>query len=100
MEGRHIGVSISGFVMKKLLSECKKSNQYETGGGLWGKYNDARTVAQVIDLSGPPQDSCHGGFLFRRGIAGLQKIVDTLWNASVRKYYLGEWHFHPFWKLS
>ena len=95
MEGRHIGVSISGFVMKKLLSECKKSNQYETGGVLWGKYNDVRTVAQVTELSGPPQDSCHGGFSFKRGIAGLQKIVDTLWNAPVRRYYLGEWHFHP-----
>lgn len=93
---QHIGVSISGAVMKELLSECKKSNRNETGGVLWGKYNDARTVAQVTWLSGPPRDSRHGGFSFKRGIAGLQKIVDALWNAPVRKYYLGEWHFHPF----
>ena len=36
-EDQHIGVSISGVVMKKLLSECKKSNRNETGGVLWGK---------------------------------------------------------------
>lgn len=95
-EDQHIGVSISGVVMKKHLSECKKSNRNETGGVLWGRYNDARTVALVTGLSGPPRDSRRGGFSFKRGIAGLQKIVDALWNAPVRKYYLGEWHFHPF----
>ena len=95
-EDQHIGVSISGVVMKKLLSECKKSNRNETGGVFWGKYNDARTVAQVTEQSGPPRDSRHGGFSFKRGITGLQKIVDMLWNAPVRKYYLGEWHFHTF----
>lgn len=30
-----------------------------------------------------------------RGTAGLQGWLNRLWNGNERRYYLGEWHFHP-----
>ena len=45
-------------------------------------------------MTGPPPDSHRTRALFRRGVDGLQRLLDRLWTRD-RTYYLGEWHFHP-----
>jgi hypothetical protein len=33
---------------------------------------------------------------FVRGVSGLGKWLKQLWSHRRRRFYLGEWHFHPF----
>lgn len=96
LSDRRIGVSISRSALKVVLSECRKAGLHETGGVLWGMYDEAGVVARVTRVSGPPHDSESSFRTFKRGVAGLQKLVEAFWNADSREYYLGEWHFHPF----
>jgi integrative and conjugative element protein (TIGR02256 family) len=92
------GVRIPSKIFNKMLDSCRKSNDIETGGILVGYYNRSHDCAIVIDCSGPPKDSKHGRNYFHRGIQGLQNWIDKLWNRGYRRYYLGEWHYHPFAK--
>lgn len=72
---------------------CDKSNPYETGGILIGSYSDDSLTAHISEVTNSPNDSVKKKVLFKRGINGLQKKLDTLWKDS--QYYLGEWHYHP-----
>lgn len=74
--------------------ECETANGSETGGILVGTYNDAHDCAFVSEVFGPPEDSKGGRFTFFRGVKGLQGILRRIWKEQ-RRYYLGEWHFHP-----
>lgn len=60
-----------------------------------GSYNDSLNCAVVSDASERPPDSKSGRTWLMRGTAGLQDWLNRLWNKSERRYYLGEWHFHP-----
>ena len=90
------GLRIPFEVLQKMLSFCQKVGNLETGGILVGYYNRCHDCAIVIDCSKPPQDSKLERYNFYRGIKGLQKWLNKLWNLGRRRYYLGEWHFHPF----
>lgn len=93
--GRY-GVSFDHGLLDKMLHECRKAGHNETGGIIWGKYNDNWDDASITGFSPPPSDSKMGRFSFKRGIAGLQTRIQSLWKKKEREYYLGEWHFHPF----
>lgn len=79
---------------KTILDECIKSGRNETGGVLVGYYSDELDQAIVTQVSTKPDDSKSSGFTFVRGIEGLLNFFKNLW--PYRRYYLGEWHFHPF----
>jgi integrative and conjugative element protein (TIGR02256 family) len=89
------GVSIGPETLTNVLKECHDSAPAETGGILVGHYNDALDIAVVTDASERPPDSKSGRTWLVRGTAGLQGWLDLLWSSSKRRYYLGEWHFHP-----
>lgn len=72
---------------------CEESNPYETGGIIIGRYSDDGSVAFVSEMTNSPNDSIKKMTSFKRGIHGLQKKLDMLWDKSY--YYLGEWHYHP-----
>lgn len=93
--GRY-GVSFQHLLLDKMLHECRKAGHNETGGIIWGKYNANWDDASITGFSPPPSDSKMGRFSFKRGIAGLQTRIQSLWQKKEREYYLGEWHFHPF----
>ncbi|WP_158262277.1 MULTISPECIES: Mov34/MPN/PAD-1 family protein [Pirellulaceae] len=78
-----------------LIRICNQASDKETGGILVGRYSKDLKTAVVSQLTGPPADS--QGFLssFRRGVAGLQSLLDQYWSGSSSTYYLGEWHYHP-----
>ena len=65
----------------------------ETGGILVGHYSDDSRFAHITDLVPAPSDSISKRFSFQRGVRGVQRFLNQMW--PKRKYYLGEWHFHP-----
>ena len=95
-EDSKYGLRIPSQVLEKMFKLCRKAKNTETGGIIVGYYNRKRDCAIVTDCSGPPKDSKRGKNYFHRGIQGLQDLIDKLWYLGHRRYYLGEWHFHPF----
>jgi len=91
-DGR-FNISISQSIMDKIIALCIKANNIETGGILIGYYNTGHEWAMVTEATKPSKDSDSGSTWFYRGIAGLQQKLYKLWPR--RKYYLGEWHYHP-----
>ena len=97
-ENRCYGLRIPSKVVSKMLGLCRVVPDTETGGILVGYYNRSRDCAVVTECSGAPRDSRRGKNFFYRGVHGLQCWLSSLWNLGQRRYYLGEWHFHPFAK--
>lgn len=93
--GRY-GVSFEVTIFEKMLYECMTASCNETGGILWGMYSDNLDNAVVTGFSKAPSDSISSRFSFKRGVIGLQQLLQSLWKKTNREYYLGEWHFHPF----
>lgn len=94
-ENGAFGVSIKSETLTEVLNSCRDFAPAETGGILVGYYNDALNCAVVTDASERPPDSKSGRTWLVRGTAGLQGWLNGLWLRSKRRYYLGEWHFHP-----
>jgi integrative and conjugative element protein (TIGR02256 family) len=88
------GLKITREVLESILTHCRDAGNAETGGILIGEYSDRHDCAMVHQATGPTEDSVATRTRFRRGTAGLQKLLDRLWRRE-RRYYLGEWHFHP-----
>lgn len=74
---------------------CTKAGALETGGVLIGRYSEDLHLARVTGAQPAPADSEHRATSFVRGIAGLAEGLGVLWRAQPRRYYVGEWHFHP-----
>jgi integrative and conjugative element protein (TIGR02256 family) len=95
--------SSSGRFRVELLTEAcehiealaNRSHPNETGGILVGHYADGHRLAVVVEASSPPEDSRAGRRWFQRGGRGLVRWLEELWVARTRRYYLGEWHYHP-----
>jgi integrative and conjugative element protein (TIGR02256 family) len=80
-------------VLDETLRHCARSYPVEIGGILVGQYSADLRVAHVSDLIPAPSDSIGCRFSFKRGVRGLQQLLNRRWPQS--RYYLGEWHFHP-----
>lgn len=91
---RKYGVIFAPKALADLSRHCGESVDSETGGILLGKYSDDLRCAEVEMVTGPPSDSTRTRSFFRRGVDGLQRLLDRLW-AWDRTFYIGEWHFHP-----
>lgn len=94
-EGKY-GVRISAKILEKMEVISRSAQREETGGILVGYYNRKHDCAIVTDCSDKPEDSRTGKNYFLRGVKGLQEWLEKLWRLGTRKYYLGEWHYHPF----
>lgn len=73
----------------------EKTLHRETGGILIGYYTDDLTTAIVTEITHPSLDSGSGYTWFYRGIVGLKQLLIHRWKEPERRYYLGEWHYHP-----
>ena len=89
------GLRLDSDTLHGILEACHQSALTETGGILVGTYSDDLNCAVVMGQSGRPEDSRSGRTWFSRGTAGLQRWLDELWSKKERRYYLGEWHYHP-----
>lgn len=94
-EDRQFGLIVTENHLKEIQRLCQRACPHETGGILIGSYTDASDCAVVTEISSAPSDSRSGKHWFLRGIRGLQARLDRLWRRN-GKFYLGEWHFHPF----
>lgn len=81
--------------LNNALSFCKKSQGKETGGIITGAYNESLNDARIVSLKEGPKDSKAGNTWYVRGVDGVQNFLRKIW-LKEKKYYLGEWHFHPF----
>lgn len=84
--------------MKAAINQNRRirGKNIETGGLLWGQWDDAMRVIWVSNASGPPQDSYHSKESFRCGMHGTieeHKARIDLTRFSVG--YIGMWHTHP-----
>lgn len=86
-------IEIHNSIIKNIQKECTKSKNYETGGILIGKYSSNGKIAIISDYIKAPKDSKREMYTFYRGILGLETVIDKFWRS--KKYYLGEWHYHP-----
>jgi integrative and conjugative element protein (TIGR02256 family) len=80
--------------VKELERLASASGGDETGGLLLGYYTPTLDTAVVSLVTPAPADSRSGRTWFRRGIDGLQSLVQQRWRAR-REFDLGEWHYHP-----
>jgi integrative and conjugative element protein (TIGR02256 family) len=80
-------------IIEEMLEHCGRSYPMETGGILVGHYSDDSRFAHITDLVPAPSDSISKRFSFQRGVRGVQRFLNQMW--PKRRYYLGEWHFHP-----
>lgn len=73
-----------------------RSLHHETGGLLWGVWDDAVQVIWIFDLSGPPPDSQHDLEHFLCGVEGTSeehKLRMARTHGSCG--FVGHWHTHP-----
>lgn len=74
----------------------KRAAYVETGGLLWGEWDDATGVVWISAVSGPPVDSQHSSELFVCGKAGtVAEHKARLKQTRGAVQYLGMWHTHP-----
>ena len=94
-------IRISRIVFKQVKGWVKqnnrvRSNDYETGGLIWGFWDAAVKVIWIFDSSGPPSDSKHGKAQFTCGIKGT---IEEHKLRMKRTYgvsgFIGYWHTHP-----
>ncbi len=89
------GLRVPSRVIERMLELCQRTSYVETGGVLVGYYTKRRDCAIVTACSSAPKDSRSGSHYFQRGVHGLQQWLNALWRRGRRRYYLGEWHYHP-----
>lgn len=74
----------------------RRSSDHETGGLLWGFWDDAIEVIWIYDLSGPPPDSKHSPAHFLCGVGGTTEEHNRR-KAGTHGVcgFVGHWHTHP-----
>lgn len=86
------------YEIKAWIAQNKRlrNPKVETGGLLWGEWDDATGIICVNDASGPPPDSKHSEDFFICGTKGTKDEHEArtkLTRLSVG--YIGMWHTHP-----
>jgi hypothetical protein len=73
-----------------------RSSSHETGGLLWGYWDDATGAIVVLDASGPPPDSRHDPGHFVCGTEGTTAEHEIRMQTSYGACgFVGLWHTHP-----
>lgn len=74
----------------------RRTKRHETGGLLWGYWDEAANALVVLEASGPPPDSVHAPARFICGTRGTKAKHERL-KAQTRGAcgFVGMWHTHP-----
>lgn len=94
-------VHISNAVYAEARSWVRHNNRirtrlHETGGLLWGFWDDAANVIWMFDVSGPPPDSVHSPGSFICGAEGTVEEHKRRFKESHGVVgFIGFWHTHP-----
>ncbi len=74
----------------------ERTPQDETGGLMFGQFDEALQIGWVSSVSGPPKDSVFSPEGFECGIEGTENLNQELKKRSMGAIqYLGTWHSHP-----
>lgn len=73
-----------------------RSPEHETGGLIWGLWDDSIGVIWIFDASGPPSDSRHDAGHFVCGVEGTaeEHRRRLAWSRGTAGF-IGFWHTHP-----
>ena len=74
----------------------ERAPEHETGGLLFGEYDETLGIAWVTNVSGPPRDSIFSPEKFVCGTHGTRDLCadyEQRTHGTVR--YVGTWHSHP-----
>jgi integrative and conjugative element protein (TIGR02256 family) len=94
-------VRITQSALKEVKAWASKNRRtrkadVETGGLLWGEWDEATRIIWVTGASGPPPDSKHSAEHFVCGVIGTKEEHETRVRLSRRSVgYIGMWHTHP-----
>lgn len=94
-------VRMSAPALAEVRSEVRRGarvrgEQIETGGMLFGSFDDATGVVYVDSVAGPPPDSYLAEKYFQHGLQGVQERVDAeMKRSSNSSGFVGFWHTHP-----
>ncbi len=92
-------ISSSVFIQSKAWVKQNsriRSKDHETGGLIWGLWDDAIKAIWVFDVSGPPPDSVHNPGHFLCGTQGIvEDHLSRFKNSNGVEGFLGYWHTHP-----
>ena len=74
----------------------ERSAEHETGGLLFGDFDETLGIAWVTNVSGPPQDSSFSAEHFVCGTHGTRELCEDYHGRTHRIVrYVGTWHSHP-----
>jgi len=74
-----------------------RSKKHETGGLLWGYWDESIETIWILDASGPPSDSLHDPGHFICGMEGTALEHENRMKLSYSNCgFIGYWHTHPF----
>ena len=74
----------------------ERSVEHETGGLLFGEFDETLRIAWVTNVSGPPRDSSFSAEHFVCGTHDTRKLCDDYKERTHRIVrYVGTWHSHP-----
>ena len=65
---------------EQMLYYCAVSNPYETGGILIGNYSSNQAIANILQITPPPQNSRHSKCNYHRGIDAFKRFLDLALN--------------------
>ena len=74
----------------------ERSSEHETGGLLFGEFDETLRIAWITNISGPPRDS---NFSTEHFVCGTHGTTDLCEDYEERTHrivrYVGTWHSHP-----
>ena len=74
----------------------ERSAEHETGGLLFGEFDETLGIAWITNVSGPPQDSKFSAERFVCGTDGIKELCQDYKERTHRIVrYVGTWHSHP-----
>jgi len=74
----------------------ERSPEHETGGLLFGEFDETLGIAWVTNVSGPPCDSKFSTEHFICGTHGINDLCESYEKRTHRSVrYVGTWHSHP-----
>ena len=77
-------------------SARERSPEHETGGLLFGEFDETLGIAWVTNVSGPPRDSSFSAEHFVCGTHGTTDLCEDYEERTHRIVrYVGTWHSHP-----
>ena len=73
-----------------------RNSEDETGGLLFGQFDEMLGISWVTHVSGPPEDSTFSAQHFVCGIVGINELAKEFKKRSGGAVqYIGTWHSHP-----